>query len=481
MYFFINLNQAPQSEFIMNAIRPSMPPFGVAYIAAVLHTIGVESFLFDDNLHGLNDQQLRELLKKHKEKIQVIGLTSITTTFEQIKRVSRIAKEEMPDIPVIVGGPHARLLPDDIINIPTVDVVFTSEAELAMIDYAKGKPLSEIGNVVFKKDGQIIKNQTGMVIENLDEIPFPAYDLFRISDYHATRVTTKRHPNSYVITSRGCPYDCTFCSSKALNPTQGKKIRFRSPGNVLEEIEFIVRDYGVKEIFFSDEMFTCSKSHLIGICEGLIKKRLNLIWMCQTRAEHVNKEMITIMKKAGCHQICFGVESGDPYIRKVINKELDVEKVKVAIKLNREVGIESRCSFMFGNQFETPQTMQKTIDLALALRPDFASFNIATPYPGTELRAWAVKNGYLVNSEYKALDSTAYVMKTPDLPPGTVEYYTNKAFREFYYNPGYLLRRIININGLDELVRLLKSISFASKSFPKMIKALCCRQRKNKK
>jgi anaerobic magnesium-protoporphyrin IX monomethyl ester cyclase len=250
MYLFINLNQQPQTEFIMNRFRPRMPPFGIAYIASILKKIGVKSVLHDDNVFEYTDSQLRELFRKYKGEIQAVGLTSISTTLGQLERVSRIAKAELPNTPVIVGGPHARLIPDDIIAYSTVDVVFTGEAELPILDYAKGKPLCEIHGIIHRKDTQTVRNPPSEAIQDLDEIPFPAYDLFRISAYHTTKGVAKRHPASYVITSRGCPYNCTFCSSKALNPATGKKVRFRSPENVLEEIEFLVKDHGVRELFF---------------------------------------------------------------------------------------------------------------------------------------------------------------------------------------------------------------------------------------
>ena len=246
MFLFINLNQRPRCEFVMNELRPKQPPFGIAYIAAVLKTIGISSVLHDDNLHEYSEQQLRELLRKYKGVIQAVGLTSVSTTLNQLLRVSRIAKEELPDTPVIVGGPHARLLPDDIISLPSVDVVFTIEAELSIVDYAKGKELSEIGGICFKKDNDIIRNPPGKIVLNIDNIPFPDYDLFNISDYNTTKGIAKRHPASYIITSRGCPYNCTFCSSKALNPTTGKKIRFRSPENIIKEISLLHTLYPTK-------------------------------------------------------------------------------------------------------------------------------------------------------------------------------------------------------------------------------------------
>jgi len=473
MFLFINLNQRLQRDFVMNAVRPRMPPFGVAYVAACLAQIGVKSILHDDNLREFSDDQLRDLLKRYKGDLQAVGLTSVSTTLRQLSRVSRIVKEELPDVPIIVGGPHARLLPEDIISIPEIDVVFASEAELSIVEYAQRRNVASIGGVMFKSGGRIMKSTPEpQVVHNLDQIPFPAYDLFNIAEYNATKGIVKRSPASYIITSRGCPYDCKFCSSKALNRSTEKRIRFRSAENVVNEIEWLVKAHKVRELFFSDDMFTGNTKHLMGICEGLIKRHLDLIWVCMTHVQHVNVEKLRAMKAAGCHQLCFGVESGDPHIQKVINKNLDLNVVRNAVAMAQKVGLDVRCSFMFGNESETCQTMQRTIDFAKSLKIEFASFNIATPYPGTHLRNWALNNGYLANPDYEALDSTTYTIVTPDLPPGTVEAYCSKAFRSFYYSPHYMLRRFKKMRDLEELKRVAKSAVYAMKTLPVVMKQL---------
>lgn len=469
MFLMVNLNQRPVHEFIMNEFRPKMPPFGVAYVSATLRQLGVKVALHDDNLREYGDQQLSELFRRHKGELTAIGLTSVSTTLGQLKRVARLAKQTLPETPIIVGGPHARMLPQEILAVPEVDLVFTSEAELAISDYVKGKPVEEIEGVAYRRDGQVVENPVTSVINDLDSIPFPDYSLFDINEYHTTKGVGKRHPASYIITSRGCPYACTFCSSKSLNPTGKKIVRYRSPENTVAEIEWVVKEHGVRELFFSDDMFTGNTRHLTGICERLLSKNLDLVWVCMTHVNNINREKLELMKRAGCHQICFGVESGDPEIQKRINKNLDFGRVKEAVRLTRAAGIDVRCSFMFGNQFETPQTMQRTIDLAKWLAPDFASFNIATPYPGTYFRQWAIENNYLADYSYEALDSTSYILVTPDLPPGTVEAYCNQAFKSFYYRPQYVLRRLRGIRDADDVIRFLKSSWYALKSLPKIL------------
>lgn len=472
MFLFVNLNQKPTHEFIMNSFRPKMPPFGVAYISAVLKQKGIDCVLHDDNLHEFTDAQFKELFLKYKGNLHAVGLTSVSTTLRQLSRLARISKEMLPDVPVIVGGPHARLLPEDIMEYPEVDIVFTSEAELAITDYAEGTALSEIEGIMYRDNGRIAENPMVNVIENLDEIPFPDYTLFNIADYHTTKGISKRHPNSYIINSRGCPYRCTFCSSKSLNPTPKKKIRYRSAANSIAEIEMLVNKYNVHELFFSDDMFTGNRDLVFGICEGIIHAGLDVIWVCQTHVNNIDQEKLKIMKRAGCHQICFGVESGDVNIQKEIRKNLDLQKVIETVRMTQQVGIDARASFMFGNQYETADTMQRTIDFAKKLSPDFASFNIATPYPGTYFREWAIDNNYLNDTRYEALDSTAYILRTPDLPAGTVERYCNKAFRSFYYSPRYILRRLRGIRDIEDLARFAKSFCYAVKSIPSVVRGL---------
>jgi len=479
MFLFVNLNQRPMQEFVMNQFRPKMPPFGIAYVASILKTLGIKCVLHDDNLYEYSDAQLRDLFRRYKGEVRAVGLTSVSTTLNQLVRVARISKEVLPNVRVIVGGPHARLIPEEIIQHPEVDVVFTSEAELAILDYAKGRELSKIAGIMYRENGEIVENPVTSTsfFHNLDDIPFPDYSLFNVAYYHTTKGIAKRHPSSYIITSRGCPYKCTFCSSKSLNPTDRKIVRFRSPENVLGEIEMLVKGYGVRELFISDDMFTGNARHLFGICEGLIKLKLDVIWVCMTHVNNISQEKLRVMKKARCHQVCFGVESGDREIQKAIQKNLNFQRVKEAVRMTQREGIDARCSFMFGNQYETPETMQRTIDFAKSLAPDFASFNIATPYPGTYFRDWAIENGYLANESNEALDSTTYTLVTPSLPPGTVEKYCNKAFRSFYYSPGYILRRLRHIRDVRDVVRYVKSAFYAFKAAPSILRTMRQRHR----
>ncbi len=473
MFLFINLNQLPYREGnLMAKFRPKLPPFGIAYLIAVLGKMGIHSILHDDNLRKYSDDELRLLFRKYRGQVKAVGLTSITATIQQIPRVAKISKEELPNTPVIVGGPHARLLPEDIINMHDVDVVFASEAEMTIQSYAKSIDLSKIPGIYYKSNGKIVRSDHAQVIQDLDKIPFPAYESFNIAEYYGTKGIVKRHPASFIITSRGCPYNCTYCSSKALNPTQGKMVRFRSPENVLEEIDYITKDHGVREVFFSDDMFTAKKSHLYEICEGLIKRKVDLIWTCQTHVNHITEDALRMMKRAGCHQICLGIEAGDPEIQKVINKNLNLAKVKTVVRMIQKVGIDVRASFMMGNQYETPKTLQRTIDYAKSIKPDFAAFRIATPFPGTYLRQWASEKGYLADPNWEAMESSIYTLVTPDLPPGTVEQYVAKGFRSFYYSPQYAFRRLTRISNTEEFFRVIKSIILGLSTFPTVLRAL---------
>jgi radical SAM superfamily enzyme YgiQ (UPF0313 family) len=472
MFLFINLNQRPARAFVMNQFRPKMPPFGVAYVSALLRKSGYRCELHDDNLREYTDEQLRGLLRSHAGDLQAVGLTSVSTTLGQLARVARLCKEELPDVPVIIGGPHARLLPAEILEIPEVDVVFTSEAELAILEYAKASDLRDVSGIMYRRDGELIENPVGAYLHDLDEIPYPDYSLFDISEYHTTKGIAKRHPNSYIISSRGCPFKCTFCSSKTLNPTEKKTVRFRSPEDVIGEIEMLYKDYGVRELFFSDDMLTSKTKHLVGICNAMIERKLDVIWVCMTHVRGINEEKLRLMKRAGCHQICFGIESGDPEIQSVIQKNIDFEHAKHVVKITQDAGIDARCSFMFGNQHETRETMQRTIELAKELKSDFASFNIATPYPGTKFRDWAVENGYLVNHDWEALDSTSYMLETPDLPKGVVEEYCDSAFRSFYYTPSYVFRRLRHIRDKEDALRYMRSAYYAGKSLPSLGESL---------
>jgi anaerobic magnesium-protoporphyrin IX monomethyl ester cyclase len=193
------------------------------------------------------------------------------------------------------------------------------------------------------------------------------------------------------------------------------------------------------------------------LCEYILKERIDISWVCMSRVDAIDKDILGIMKAAGCHQICFGVESGDEQILENIEKKISLEKVEKAVALTKKAGIDVRASFMLGNPGETENTLKKTIAFAIKLEPNIASFNITTPYPGTKLHSWAKENGYLKTDEYNLLESSKCVMDLPTINSEMVNLYMKIALKKFYYRPAYIFRRILKARNKDDIKVVFRS------------------------
>ena len=209
----------------------------------------------------------------------------------------------------------------------------------------------------------------------------------------------------------------------------------------MAEILHLKDVYGIKEISFYDDTFTAVKPNLIKFCELLISRDIDITWSCFSRTNLVNANLLKLMKKAGCHQICYGIESGDEVILKTIQKNVSLDTAKEAITLTKKAGIEARSTFMIGNPGETAQTLEKTFRFAVNIDPDIALFNITTPFPGTAMFEWASRNGYIKTYDWADYDLSKPVMEIPGLPATEIVRYYKMFNRNFYLRPWYIIRR----------------------------------------
>jgi radical SAM superfamily enzyme YgiQ (UPF0313 family) len=323
------------------------------------------------------------------------------------------------------------------------------EGEKTIVDLiVNGLPLSSINGLSYKVDGQFVHNPDRFPIENLDEIPFPAYHLFHINKYHPPEALFKRLPAINIITSRGCPFRCTYCATQTIWPG---KYRMRSIENVIEELKVLTGRYGIKEISFSDDTLPSVHTRIVKLCEEIIKNKIDITWSCNAIVKFVDKDVLHLMKKAGCHHICYGIESVDTAILKNINKNIKIEDAEKAIAETKKAGIACRASFMFGNMGETVASMAKTLQFTLEANPDFALFNIATPYPGTPMYDWAKKNGYLLSEDLSLYTASKCLVNLPTVSPSIVEEYARYAWKKFYGRPSYIVGRLFKIRSIHDI------------------------------
>ena len=225
---------------------------------------------------------------------------------------------------------------------------------------------------------------------------------------------------------------------------------------LIEEIKMLRSKFGIKQIMFYDDTFTTYRKKVAEFCEEVIRERIDISWVCFSRVDTIDMETLKLMKKAGCHQIMYGIESGSEEILKNINKRIDRQKATEAVRMTKKAGIECRAAFMLGNPGETEETMEKTISFAVELDPDIALFNISTPFPGTKMFEWAKANGYLASEDWMKYDLSHMLMRLPTVSAEKIEEYYKKAYSVFYNRPSYMIKRALRIRGINDIVNGVK-------------------------
>ncbi len=440
-----------EDKNLWKSVASCWPSLGLAYIAAVLEKAGHKVFYLDCSAEQYTVGDSARALEKYDKDLDFILLTATTPLINNALAIAAAAKNIFSRAKIVMGGVHPSILPDEVTGRPEVDFVVVDEGEETMKELAEGKNPAAILGLCFKENGQIIKNALRPLIQDLDSIPPPAYHLLPMDKYYPAVGSYKRLPAMILFATRGCPGRCTYCYRSFRGV-----VRKRSATSILNEIRILQRDYGIKEVAFYDDTFTLFKDVVREFCETIIREKIDITWSCFTRVDYVNEELLKLMKQAGCHLILFGVESADEQILKNIKKNISLKQVEEVVKLARKLGIETRASFMFGNQGETEETIKKTIDFAIKLDPDEVQFNIATAYPGTELFVWAKEKGYIKTFNWDDYSMSNIVLELPGLSKEKMQYYYELAHRRFYLRSKIILRRLFHIRTFDQLRQEVK-------------------------
>lgn len=428
-----------------------MPPLGLLFLAAVLEREGMEVDVFDFQAEFVDwgDIERRIASKDYP----FFGITGTTPVISGAYRIAEIIKKHHPHTSVIFGGVHATALPEEALAKPYVDFVIRGEGEESLYHLIRGKPLSTIGGLSYKHEDQFIHNQPDGLIENLDEIPSPAYHKLNLNNYKPAAGAYKRLPAINMTSTRGCPARCTFCNSAKI------KLRKRSADKIYAEMSMLVNHHHIREIQFYDDTFTVFPSNIKRLCQLITENRLDVTWSCFARADYVNPELLATMKAAGCHQIMYGIESADESILLNIRKNCPKEKSAQALAMTRAAGIDSRCTFMLGNPGETIETIKRTIQLSIELNPDIAVYNITMPFPGTEMFQWAKSNGLLRTENWDDYDLATPVMQLPTITSKEIVKMYNQAYRSFYMRPGFIVNKLKKLRSLSDIKVLLRGSS----------------------
>ena len=414
-----------------------LPPLGLSYVAGALEKAGFQVEMLDNYMLGKPMDEVKQLVSQ--ENPEIVGITCGSATYRPCLETARAVKEVLPSCKVVVGGWHASYLPDTLLDKPDVDFVVMGEGERAMVELAQHitsrpeKPPVDMAGVGYKQDG-IMRKNLPKFIENMDEIPFPARHLLPMHLYDRTIEFLRAKPADVMNISRGCPFSCAFCETKKL---WGSACRTFSPPRIMDEIRYMVEKFGTRGIYFINDNFTIKRNETLQLCGLLRESGLDLEWVCDTRTDLVNKELLEKMRDAGCKAIWFGVESGSQRILRRINRTITLDQTENAFKLCRQVGIRVACSFMLGFPDETKQDLEATRRFADKLDPDWCQFNVFIAYPDSNLYQEILQTG-----KYDHLDEFLLTVKNDDFDFNKFMEIQRRFFHDHNGAPKRVLRRI---------------------------------------
>lgn len=440
-----------------NKSKRAVPPIGLAYIAAVLEKGGFEVSLLDAGTegyeqefiegryvtYGLSYEQIKERIKKFNP--DMVGVScSFSAQINNVHRVCSAVNEVSKDILTVIGGLHPTFFTEESLKNKGIDFVIMGEGEYRLLkiiqNLNKKIGFEDIDGLAYRKDDSIIIQKQTSYIQDLDELPFPAWHLLNLEKYFKINMPINPFPKGkrplQILTSRGCPIKCVFCASCNF---WGTKYRMRSAENVLAEIKHIKEKYDIDEIQFTDDNLTLNKDRTIKILEGL--NELKIYWSVPAGlyVKSLNEDIIKLMKESGCYQITVAVESGDPYVQKnIIGKVVDLEKTKKLVKYAQKLGLGVHAFYVLGLPNETRYQMKKTFDYSRYLDTDSISYYIATPIPGSELYNMCLKAGSFKEGFYDDLDLKTAEANLSKVDSKEIELWISKETAK--YNRRYFLR-----------------------------------------
>lgn len=430
------------------------PPLSQVLAATVVRDSGIPVDVIDAGAMGLSIPDLQGRIGDY---FCVVILTSNMTYNEDVQLLSLLKARNGGLISIVYGG-FVTALPDAALKRSSVDVVVRREPEITVRSVVeriyRGEDIENIKGISYRGKNGLCHNEDAALIEDLDSLPAPDRRLLPANiDYFNPIV--KRMPFTTMFTSRGCPGQCTFCSSPTF---YGRKIRFRSAESVLGEIG-LVMDMGYREVFFRDEIFSVSRQRVFDICEGILRNGYAFSWICSARIGTLDREMMQIMKRAGCHMIRLGVESGVQRLLDNVKKGIKIEQTVETFRLAREAGLDTHAHMMIGLPGETKETLKETARFIIKIDPTIATFGIMTPYAGTPLFEQLIKKypelGDTTQADLGTLHTKSFYNEYfTDMKGEDLAGYIHKIYKKFYLRPSYVLKWMGRITSLEELKRV---------------------------
>jgi len=388
------------------------------YLASALRAEGHEVEILDLLLARTTREKVEARMQRFRP--QLVGITSVTLNHHIASRIAGWVRDCDPRVPIAMGGPHVSFeIEGSFRDLPALDFIGIGEGEHTMVELARAlggrMDLRDVRGLALRDGDAVVRTSARPLEDDLDELPPPARDLVPLARYLAF------DSHASVVTSRGCPYECVFCSAPAWT---GRKVRYRTPSLCVDEMQELAR-LGFTEITIEDDLFTLYRKHFLAVCGELERRRTGIRWNAFSRVDTISPEIVETMARAGCQAICFGVESGSQELLDVAKKNSDLAKVRDAMRMTQSAGITSLASFIIGLPGETEATLRQTVAFAESLREEFGAlygFHILAPFPGTEVRDRAADYGLeILTSDWTRYDANHVVTRTPGASPAAIQ------------------------------------------------------------
>ena len=434
----------------------TMPSLGLLGLAAILRETGFTVAVVDAPARGMGyDATIAETVEFAPD---AVGMTAFTPSIFNAVKTADLLKAARPGLPVVLGGPHLAAAPVETMKrFAGFDVGCVGEADhviAALFDaLTGGGDLKAVPGLLIREDAEIVSTGRPPLFRNLDHLPFPAWDLLPgfPGGYRPAAHTYRRLPAATMFTSRGCPEQCTFCDRGVF----GNSIRAFSAGYVVDQIEYLIRRFGIRDLTIYDDIFPLLKPRLFEICETIQRRGLDLTWSCNSRVNLVDAAVLKAMRAAGCYQIGYGIESGDQAILDHISKRVRLDQVEEAVRLTDEAGIRAKGFFILGHPGETPASVRRTIDFAKRLRLSDYQTCLFTPFPGTEAHAEAKTYGAF-DDDWRSMNLLTPVFVPFGLTAEQMVSWAAGSYREFYLRPRIIWRYLTGLRRPAHVMQMLR-------------------------
>lgn len=446
-------------------------PMGLLYIASYLKKNGIEVHFLDalandsqrvvrvgeGKRYGMSDRKIKEKIKKIKP--DYVGISTMFSAYwEDSVRMAKLVKEVDKKIIVFAGGSHVSVDPIEVARVKEIDMAVFGEGEVTSLEIVKGKKLDEIKGIAFRKGSKIIRNEARELIKDLDTLPIMAWEELDLTKYQMGGVTNMRLPVFPIVSSRGCPGHCLYCS---VNMVWQHRWRGRSAKSMVDEMEMLVKDYGAREFAFQDDSVSVNKERMTQICDEIIKRKMDIKWTTPNGIAHwtLDKKLIKKMKKAGCYRITFGIESGDLELRRWVGKPYSLKQAKELTEYANKIGMWTLATNIIGFPYETKENMDKTFNFALNSDVDLALFFRLGPRPGTPIWEIFKKEGWLMKDK-NLLFSEDVACQTKYFTGKEITEIQKEMYRKFlikrYFHPSILRRIVQKIKTKEDFFYILR-------------------------